>query len=84
MVVSYLKNSKAEEYSPAFSVLLLNIRIKCRLFFLKEHWIPGRKHDWLLLEHVEELLIDLLLVDYKTEHVLIEPLIGHDHVATIA
>ena len=65
-------------------MLLLNIRIKCGLFFLKEHRVPSWQHDWLLLEHVEELLIDVLLVDYKTEHVLIEPLIGHDHVATIA
>ena len=55
-----------------------------QLLFGCEHWVPCGEHDWLLLEHVEHLCWDILLVNNKAEHILVEPLVGHDECAVEA
>ena len=54
------------------------------LFLHHEHRVPCRKHDRLLIKHLHDVLRHILLLDYKAEHVLIEPLICHDETSLVS
>ena len=53
-------------------------------FLLGKHGVPGGQADGLLLEQIHDLGGDILLVYHEAEHILVEPLVGDDEVATIA
>ena len=54
------------------------------LLFHHKHWVPCRKHDTVLIEHLQDILRYIFLLDNETEHVLLEPLIGHDEASLIS
>ena len=49
-----------------------------------EHRVPCRKENRLLLEQLEDILWNILALHYKAEHILVEPLVGHNEVALVA
>ena len=54
------------------------------LFFWKKHRIPSREEGRLLVKHLQNVGRDKSLLDDETEHIVVEPLVGHDEVALVA
>ena len=49
-----------------------------------EHRIPRWEKDWLLLKKLEDILWHILALNNHAEHILVEPLVGHNQVTLIA
>lgn len=54
------------------------------LLLREEHRVPGRKKNRLLIKHIHDIGRHVLLLKDETEHVVVEPLVGHDEVALVA
>lgn len=57
--------------------LVDNLTTVVKLFLGHEHRVPGGKHCRLLVKDFKNICRDILLVYNQTEHVFIEPFIGH-------
>ena len=53
------------------------------LLLFHEHGIPCGEKDGFLLHEFHEFLGHVLLVYHHAEHVLVEPLVGHDEIAVV-
>ena len=71
---------KPSAYSPFTSEIMEKIIsiFLDELVFQLEQRIIWSQHGWLLVEFLQELLRSILLVYYQAEHVLVEPIVGHD------
>ena len=53
---------------------------ECVLFFWGEHRVPCGEHNGLLVHHGADVGGDVFLLEHHAEHVLVEPVVGHDEV----